>query len=70
MVVRKIFLGSEYYSNRYFFKGKIIDVAEVNQLRWLVESVKWLENVDGIHLVVARCKPVLKKLLPAEGSLL
>ena len=29
-----------------FFREKIIDVAEVNQMRWLEESGQWLENVD------------------------
>ena len=28
---------------------KIIDVAEVNQRRWLEESGQWLENVDRTH---------------------
>ena len=32
------------------FRGKIIDVADVNQRRWLEESGQWLENVDQIHL--------------------
>ena len=36
----------------------IIDVAEVNQQRWLEESGQWLENVD---LVLASGKPVLQK---------
>ena len=29
---------------------KIIDVAEVNQWRWVEESEQWLENVDRTHL--------------------
>ena len=28
------------------FRGKIIDVAEANQQRWLEESGQWLKNVD------------------------
>ena len=32
---------------------KIVDVAEVNQRRWLEESGQWLENVDQTHLVLA-----------------
>ena len=39
------------------FRGKIIDVAEVNQQRWLEEIGQWLENVDRTHLVLARGKP-------------
>ena len=43
------------------FSGKIINVAEVNQRRWLEESGLWLENVDRKHLVLASGKPVLQK---------
>ena len=32
---------------------KIIDVAEVNQWRWVEESEQWVENVDQTHQVVA-----------------
>ena len=39
----------------------IIDIAEVNQQRWLEESGQWLENVDQTHLVQARGKPVQQK---------
>ena len=39
----------------------MIDVAEVNQRRWLEESGQRLENVDGTHLVLASGKPVLTK---------
>ena len=39
----------------------IIDVAEVNQQRWLEESGQWLENLDQTHLVLACGKPVLQK---------
>ena len=42
-----------------FSDGKIIDIAEVNQWRWLEESGQWLENVDRTHLVLASGKPVL-----------
>ena len=44
-----------------FFRGKIIDVAEVSQWRWLEESGLWLENVDRTHLVLVSGKPVLLK---------
>ena len=42
-------------------KKNIIDVAEVNQQRWLGESGQRLENVDRTHLMLARGKPVLQK---------
>ena len=45
------------------FRGNIIDVAEVNQRRWLEESGQWLENVDRTHLVLASGKLVLKKVV-------
>ena len=41
----------------------IMDVAEVNQQHWLVESGQWLENVDRTHLVLASGKQVLQKNL-------
>ena len=44
-----------------FFRGKIINVAVVNQRRWLEESGQWLENVYRTHLVLASGKPVLQK---------
>ena len=39
----------------------IVNVAEVNERRWLEESGQWLENVDQAHLVLASGKPVLQK---------
>ena len=45
------------------FRGKIIDVAEINQRGWLEESGQWLENVDPTHLVQASGKPVLQKMI-------
>ena len=39
----------------------MIDVAEVNQRRWLEESGQWIENVDRTHLVLASGNPVLQK---------
>ena len=36
-------------------------VVEVNQLPRLEASGQWLENVDLTHLVLATCKPILKK---------
>ena len=43
------------------FRGKIVNVAEVNQLRCLEKSEQWLENVDQIHLVLASGKLELQK---------
>ena len=43
------------------FRGKIIDVSEVNQRCWLEEIGQWLENVDRTRLVLASGKPVLQK---------
>ena len=51
---------SHHFKN--YFRGKNIDFAEVNQLRWLEESGQWLENVDQTHLILASGKSVLKKL--------
>ena len=56
--------GSQH--SRFFFSGKIIDVAEVDQLPWLEESGQWLKNVDRTHLVLARGKTVLQKRLLAN----
>ena len=44
-----------------FSEKKIIDVAEVNQQRWLEESGQCLESVKQAHLVLASGKPVLQK---------
>ena len=41
----------------------IIDVAEVNQWRWLEDSRQWLDNVDQTHLVLASGKQVLQKTI-------
>ena len=38
-----------------------LDVAEVNQHRWLEDSGQWLENVDPTHLVLAGGNQVLQK---------
>ena len=43
------------------FKGKIIDVAQVNQPPLLEERGQWLEDVDQIHLALASRKPELQK---------
>ena len=42
-----------------------MDVAEVNQWRWLEEGGPWLENVDPTHLVLhlASGKLVLQTVL-------
>ena len=47
--------------SKFFSEEKIIDVAKVNQRRWLEESGQWLENIDPTHLVLASGKPVLQK---------
>ena len=49
------FRSPEFDSQHYQknFRGKIIDVAEVNQQRWLEESGQRLENVDETHQVLA-----------------
>ena len=44
------------------FRGKIVDVAGVNQQRCSEESGWWLENDDQTHLVLANCKLVLQKV--------
>ena len=49
-----------------FFRGNIIDVAEVNQRCWLEESGQWHENVDPTRLVLASDKPVSQKALLAN----
>ena len=38
-----------------------MDVAEVNQWRWIEESGQWLDNDIQTHLVLASGKPVLQK---------
>ena len=43
------------------FRRKIINVAEVDQLRWLEESGQCFENVDRTHLILASGKPVLQQ---------
>ena len=45
------------------FKGKIIDVAQVNQPLLFEERGQWLEDVDQIHLVLASSKPALQKMI-------
>ena len=40
---------------------KIINVAKVNQWRYLEESGQWLEHVDQTHLVLDSGKPVQQK---------
>ena len=39
----------------------MVNVAEVNQWRWLEESGQWHENVNRTHLVLVSGKPVLPK---------
>ena len=45
-------LGWPWYDFQHFSEEKNIDIAEVNQLRWLEERGQWLENVDRTHLLV------------------
>ena len=45
------------------FRGKIVNVAEVNQGRYLEESGQWLENVVRTQLVPASGKLVLQQNL-------
>ena len=40
---------------------KIVNFAEVNQMRWFEESGQWLENADRTYLVLACGKLVLQK---------
>ena len=54
------------FNSQNFIRGKIIDVAEVNQCCWLEESEHWLENVDQTHLVLASGSPVLQKSKKAD----
>ena len=53
--------GFNSHRSQIFCRGKVIDVAEVNQWHWLEESGQWLENVDRTHLVLAGGKSVLQK---------
>ena len=41
------------FPSKKISEEKIIDVAEVNQWRWVEESEQWVENVDQTHQVVA-----------------
>ena len=51
------------------FRGKIADIAEVNQRCYLEESGQWLENADQTHLVLAvGGKPVLQKSRQGQGA--
>ena len=49
-------LGSISDIPQKIFRGKIVDVAEVNQRHCLEESGLWLENVDRTHLVLTSGK--------------
>ena len=44
-----------------FLEEKIVEVAEVNQWRYLEERGLWLGNVDRTHLVLAGGKLLLQK---------
>ena len=56
--------------SKKFTQGKILSVAEVNQLSCLEESGQWLENVDLTHLVVASGKLVLQKINKKDSAML
>ena len=45
------------------FEGKMINVSQSHQWRWLEASGQWLENVDRTHLVLDCRKPILQKRL-------
>ena len=47
----------------HFFRGKIINIAEIYQWLWLEESGQRLENVDWTHLELASGKPVLQNFI-------
>ena len=48
-----------------FIKGKIVNVAEVNQRHCLEESEQWLENVDRTNQALVALE---KKLFPLEAD--
>ena len=50
-----------------FFRGKIIDVAEVNKWLWLEESGQWLENVDQLLSASLQTKWLLVQLQSETG---
>ena len=50
------------------FRGKIVDIAEVNQWCCLEEREQWLEIVDWAHLVLDCGKLVLQKLFCWSGT--
>ena len=54
--------GFDSQRSQNLIRGKIFNVAEVNQRRWLEESGLRLENVNQTHLVLASGKPVLQKV--------
>ena len=51
----------DYHHSQFFFRGKIVNVAEVNQERCLEESGQWFKNADQTLLVLAFAKLVLQK---------
>ena len=52
--------GFESQLSGHFFRGKIVDVADVNQRRCLEESGWCLEHADQTHLVLASDKLLLQ----------
>ena len=49
------------------FRGKIVNIAKVNQWHCLEESEQWLANVDPTHLGLASRKIVILKSLPRSS---
>ena len=58
-------LRFDFQHSQKFSMEKIVNVAEINQQRCLVESGQWLENADRTHLVLAIGKLVLQKNIAA-----
>ena len=46
-------LGFDSQNSHKFFRGKIVDVTEVNQQHSLEDIRQWLENVDPTNIVLA-----------------
>ena len=61
--VNSFVTGFDSQRSQNIFRGKIVDVAEVNHRRFLEESGQRLENVDPTHreLTSANNKKVLQK---------
>jgi len=62
LVNRPSCIGFNSQRSQFFFRGEIIDFADVNQWPWLEESGQQLKNVDQTNLVLANGKSVLQKM--------